>query len=156
LPDGAVYRHGSEPRALTQTRRRADREQGRARPARKPDSQIGGKVDMKALRQALMVVAVLLVTAAPVFAQAKGPPPSFTTEVFSGAAMGAGFGAGLIIIGAGYGFGRIGSAALEGMARQPEVAGRVQVAMIIIAALLEGATFFALLICLNVGGVALW
>jgi F-type H+-transporting ATPase subunit c len=111
---------------------------------------------MKTLRQALAVVAVLLVTAAPVFAQGKGPPQSFTTEVFSGAAMGAGFGAGLIIIGAGIGFGRIGSAALEGMARQPEVAGRVQTAMIIIAALLEGATFFALLICLNVGGVALW
>jgi F-type H+-transporting ATPase subunit c len=109
---------------------------------------------MKTLRQGLVAVAVVLVAAAPVFAQAKGTPP--TTEVFSGAAMGAGFGAGLIIIGAGIGFGRIGSAALEGMARQPEVAGRVQVAMIIIAALLEGATFFALLICLNVGGIAMW
>jgi F-type H+-transporting ATPase subunit c len=109
---------------------------------------------MKALRVVLVAVAVVLVTAAPVFAQQKGTPPN--TQVISGAAIGAGLGAGLIIIGAGYGFGRIGSAALEGMARQPEVAPRVQVAMIIIAALLEGATFFALLICLNVGGVAQW
>ena len=46
-------------------------------------------------------------------------------------------------LGAGYGFGKIGAAALEGMARQPEVAGQLQTGMIVIAALLEGATFFA-------------
>ena len=40
------------------------------------------------------------------------------------------------------------------MARQPEVAGRVQTAMIVIAALLEGATFFALVICIVVAGKA--
>ena len=38
------------------------------------------------------------------------------------------------------------------MARQPEIAGKIQTAMIVIAALLEGATFFALLVCLQVGG----
>ena len=38
------------------------------------------------------------------------------------------------------------------MARQPEIAGRIQTGMIVIAALLEGATFFALLICIQVGG----
>jgi F-type H+-transporting ATPase subunit c len=69
--------------------------------------------------------------------------------ILSGAAVGAGVGAAITIIGAGYGFGRIGSAALESMARQPEVAGRVQTAMIVIAALLEGATFFALLVCIQ-------
>ena len=68
--------------------------------------------------------------------------------------MGAGLGAALTIIGAGWGFGRIGAAALESMARQPEVAGRVQTAMIVIAALLEGATFFALVICIIVAGKA--
>jgi F-type H+-transporting ATPase subunit c len=67
---------------------------------------------------------------------------------------GAGLGAGLIIIGAGIGFGRIGSSALESMARQPETAGKVQTAMIIIAALLEGATFFALIICIQLAGKA--
>jgi len=60
--------------------------------------------------------------------------------------------AGITIVGAGWGFGRIGAAALESMARQPEIAGRIQTAMIVIAALLEGATFFALLICIQVGG----
>ena len=65
---------------------------------------------------------------------------------------GAGLGAGLVIIGAGLGFGRIGGAALDGMARQPEVANKVQTAMIIIGALLEGATFFGLIVCILAAG----
>src|SRR5437870_2210969 len=59
-------------------------------------------------------------------------------------AWGAGLGAGLVIIGAGLGFGKIGASALESMARQPQTAGQVQTAMIIIGALLEGVAFFAL------------
>jgi F-type H+-transporting ATPase subunit c len=70
---------------------------------------------------------------------------------FGSPAWGAGIGAGLIIIGAGLGFGKIGAAALESMARQPETAGRVQTAMIIIGALLEGVVFFALVICFLMG-----
>jgi F-type H+-transporting ATPase subunit c len=62
---------------------------------------------------------------------------------FSGA-----FGAGLVVIGAGLGIGKLASAALESMARQPEVAGSIQTAMIIAAALIEGFTFFALYICM--------
>ncbi len=57
-------------------------------------------------------------------------------------------GAGIVIIGAGLGIGRIGASAVESMARQPEVAGNVQTAMIISAALIEGAAFFALIICI--------
>lgn len=53
-------------------------------------------------------------------------------------------GAGLIIIGAGIGLGKIGEAAMQGIARQPEAAGKIQTAMIIIAALLEGVAFAAL------------
>lgn len=68
------------------------------------------------------------------------------------ARWGAGLGAGLVIIGAGLGFGRIGGAALDGMARQPEVANKVQTAMIIIGALLEGATFFGLIVCILAAG----
>jgi F-type H+-transporting ATPase subunit c len=64
-----------------------------------------------------------------------------------GPGWGAGLGAGLVIIGAGIGFGRIGGSALESMARQPQTAGQVQTAMIIIGALLEGVAFFALVIC---------
>ena len=61
---------------------------------------------------------------------------------FSGA-----FGVGLVVIGAGMGIGKLASAALESMARQPEVAGSIQTAMIIAAALIEGFTFYALFIC---------
>lgn len=57
------------------------------------------------------------------------------------------FGAGLVVIGAGLGIGKLASAALESMARQPEVAGNIQTAMIIAAALIEGFTFYALYIC---------
>jgi F-type H+-transporting ATPase subunit c len=57
------------------------------------------------------------------------------------------FGAGLTTCGAAYGIGRLASSALESMARQPEVAGSIQTAMIISAALIEGFTFFALVIC---------
>ncbi|MEE8368875.1 MAG: ATP synthase F0 subunit C [Thermoanaerobaculia bacterium] len=60
--------------------------------------------------------------------------------------MGAGIGAGLVIMGAGAGIGRIGASAVESMARQPEAAGQIQTAMIITAALIEGAALFGLII----------
>ena len=53
-------------------------------------------------------------------------------------------GAGLIFIGAGIGLGQIGGKAMEGIARQPEAAGKISTNMIIIAALLEGLAFGAL------------
>ena len=87
---------------------------------------------------ALMVLGVLAV-ASPALAQEAGG-----TNILSGAAIGAG----LIILGAGFGIGRIGSSAVESMARQPEVAGNIQTGMIISAALIEGATFFALIVCM--------
>ena len=62
--------------------------------------------------------------------------------------LGGAFGAGLVLLGAGYGISKIGAAAVESMARQPEVAGKIQTAMIIAAALIEGATFFALIVCM--------
>lgn len=61
--------------------------------------------------------------------------------------MGAGIGAGLVAIGAGIGIGRIGGSAMEAMARQPEAAGRVQTAMLIIAALIEVIALFGVVIC---------
>ena len=60
----------------------------------------------------------------------------------------AGVGAGLIAIGAGFGLGKIGAAALEGTARQPEAGSDIRTTMIIIAALLEGAAMLGLVICL--------
>jgi F-type H+-transporting ATPase subunit c len=100
---------------------------------------------MKLAKLLALVFIVLLLVATPATA-ADGP----TSVTLSGAAVGAGIGAGLVLIGAGWGFGRIGAAALDGMSRQPEVRGNIQTAMIIIAALLEGATFFALLVCMLV------
>lgn len=60
----------------------------------------------------------------------------------------AGIGAGLTVIGAGLGLGKIGTAALEGTARQPEAGSDIRTTMIIIAALLEGAAMLGLVICL--------
>jgi F-type H+-transporting ATPase subunit c len=91
----------------------------------------------------------LLLHATPALAQAKGDMPSSVS--FSGAGLAAGLGMGLSIIGAGLGLGRIGSAALEAMARQPEAAPRVQTAMIIVAAMLEGATLASVALCFVVG-----
>ena len=62
--------------------------------------------------------------------------------------MGAGIGAGIVAIGAGMGIGRIGGAANEGIARQPEAAADIRGGSIILAALIEGASFFGLLVCL--------
>jgi len=62
----------------------------------------------------------------------------------------AGMGAGLAAIGAGIGIGKIGGSALEAMARQPEQAGDLRANMIVAAALVEGAVFFAIVVCLLV------
>ncbi len=64
--------------------------------------------------------------------------------------MGAAIGAGLAAIGAGIGIGRIGASAVEGIARQPEAAGKIQGVMLVIAALVEVAALFGLVICLLV------
>ncbi len=61
--------------------------------------------------------------------------------------LGGPIGAGLVVIGGGFGIGRIGAAAVESMARQPEAAGQINMAMIITAAMVEGATLFAVLGC---------
>ncbi len=134
---------------------------------------------MKKLTQLAVLVATVLLVAAPVLAEsglpglpgsqgkekpdeaaAHGatPAPGGAAATAPAAAAakdkglfilaGAAFGCGLIILGAGYGIGRIGSAAVESMARQPEVAGNINTAMIISAALIEGVTFFALIVCL--------
>ena len=62
----------------------------------------------------------------------------------------AGLGAGLVVIGAAFGLGKIGVAALEGTARQPEAGSALRTTMIIIAAMLEGAAMLGLVICFMV------
>ncbi len=104
-------------------------------------------------------VLVLLMCAAPALAAAEketpadkaaagGTPAGTAANPTALIWLGGAFGAGLIIIGAGYGIGKIGSSAVESMARQPEVAGNISTAMIISAALIEGATFFGLIVCI--------
>lgn len=67
----------------------------------------------------------------------------------SGAAMlGAAIGAGLVVIGGGAGIGRIGGSAVESMARQPEASGSINGVALITAAMIEGATLFAVVVCL--------
>jgi len=68
------------------------------------------------------------------------------------AMLGAGIGAGLAVIGAGLGIGRIGGQAVEGMARQPEAAGTIQTAALILAALIEGAALFAIVVSFLIQG----
>lgn len=65
-----------------------------------------------------------------------------------GKGLGAGIGAGLAVLGGGLGIGRLAASAMEGTARQPEAAGDIRLGMIIAAALIEGFTFFGIVVCL--------
>ncbi|RJP82699.1 MAG: ATP synthase F0 subunit C [Candidatus Zixiibacteriota bacterium] len=69
-------------------------------------------------------------------------------ETLALAFMGAGLGAGAVTIGAALGIGRIAGQAMDGIARQPEAAGKIQTAMLISAALIEGVAFFNAVICM--------
>jgi F-type H+-transporting ATPase subunit c len=60
----------------------------------------------------------------------------------------ASIGAGLAVIGAGLGIGRIGGSAMDAIARQPEAAGKIQLAMLIAAVLIEGVALFAVVVAL--------
>jgi F-type H+-transporting ATPase subunit c len=62
--------------------------------------------------------------------------------------LAAGIGAGMAVIGAGLGIGKLAAAAMDGTARQPTATGDIRTSMIIAAALIEGATLFAVVVCL--------
>jgi F-type H+-transporting ATPase subunit c len=94
----------------------------------------------------------MFASVAPVHAQADGATAPATSRdggllTTDGARkLGGSIGAGLAIIGGGAGIGRIGASAVESIARQPEAAGQISTAMIITAALIEGATLFAVVV----------
>jgi F-type H+-transporting ATPase subunit c len=67
---------------------------------------------------------------------------------FSLGYLAAGLGAGMAVIGAGIGIGKLAAAAMDGTARQPTATGDIRTSMIIAAALIEGATLFAVVVCL--------
>jgi F-type H+-transporting ATPase subunit c len=93
-----------------------------------------------------LALLVLLLSASPALATVRDDKEG--TGSFYGTAVGVGLGTALTMVGAGLGFGRIGAAALESMARQPDVAPRLFTTMLLIGALLEGATFFSLIVSL--------
>jgi F-type H+-transporting ATPase subunit c len=64
------------------------------------------------------------------------------------ALLGAGIGSGIVALGVGIGMGRIGGSAVEAIARQPDEVGKIQTAMIIASALIEGVALFGVLVCL--------
>jgi len=104
-------------------------------------------MNQKKLSKIALVVAVLglaLVFAPAAFAQEEGGAAAATAGGLG--KMGGAIGAGLAVIGAGLGIGRIGGSAVESMARQPEMAGQINTAMIVTAAMVEGAALFAVVV----------
>ena len=97
------------------------------------------------VRFALVAVVAFGFCAMPAFAAepmgAQNAPPSNLLPLVA-------LGAGLVTVGGGLGIGLLAKAAMEGIARQPEAAGSIRGAMIVAAALIEGFTFFALIVCI--------
>ncbi len=91
---------------------------------------------MQSVRVAVYALAFFALSAAPAAAADGG-----------GVMIPGAIGAGLVAIGAGLGIGKLAASAVEGMSRQPEVAGTIQVAMLLAAALIEGFTFYAIYVC---------
>ena len=71
------------------------------------------------------------------------------------ALLGLGLGLGLLVIGAGYGIGRLAGSAMDGIVRQPEAAGNIRGTAIVLAALIEGFTFLAIIFVLLLGNGAI-
>ncbi len=91
-------------------------------------------------------IPLCVLLAIPAVASAADPVVTGVAAELRGASMGKGLavlGGGLAVLGAGMGIGLIGKGATESMARQPEAAGKVQTAAIILAVFIEGATLFA-------------
>ncbi len=106
------------------------------------------------LALALIVAGTLLIGNAVAYGQDDTPGQNAAASggTFLGdrgaANLGGAIGAGLVLMGGGWGIGRIGGSAVESMARQPEASGSISTAMIITAAMVEGATLFGVLVCL--------
>ncbi len=102
---------------------------------------------MKLVKSAVLALGMVLL--AQVAASAQGTTPAASAEAVNSPLVDLrAIGASMVIIGAALGIGGLTKSAVESMARQPEMAGNIQTAMIISAALIEGVTFFALIIIL--------
>ena len=96
----------------------------------------------------VMIVPVLLAQAAEAAPEAAAGASGWGLLARGLGILGGVLGAGLIVIGAARGIGQLAGSAVEAIARQPEAGGRIFTTMIIAAALIEGVTLFALIICL--------
>lgn len=94
---------------------------------------------------------VTLFAASPALAQDTAAAVHAAGAVNPGLGIGGGIAAGLAAVGAGIGIGRIGGSALESIARQPEMAGKIFIQMILTAALVEGVALFAVVVGLLIG-----
>lgn len=130
-------------------RRDCDGEFGQAAAPRAVDNERDGTMDRTRMSRLalgfLAVGAAMLLAPSVALAQGAEEAASFLTS--NGAAwLGGAIGAGLAIMGGASGIGRIGGSAVESMARQPSAAGQISTAMIITAAMIEGATLFAVVV----------
>ena len=130
-------------------RRDGDGDSAKAAAPRAAENERDTMMDRKQWGRAVLAVAVaglaVMLTPAAVSAQEAGEAATFLTG--NGAAwLGGAIGAGLAIMGGAAGIGRIGGSAVESMARQPAAAGQISTAMIITAAMIEGATLFAVVV----------
>jgi F-type H+-transporting ATPase subunit c len=98
------------------------------------------------LKSCLMGAAALALLPAAALAAGPAAPPEATVVVPNVVKGLAAIGAGLAVIGGGVGIGLVGKGAVESIARQPEAAGKIQINMILAAALIEGATLFAVVV----------
>jgi len=99
----------------------------------------------------MILAAALMITAGTAFGQTAEEAHAQAVELQKAPNVGWGYaggaiGAGLALVGGGIGIGLIGSGAVQGVARQPEAAGKIQIQMLIAAALVEGATLFAIVV----------
>jgi F-type H+-transporting ATPase subunit c len=117
------------------------------------------KLALLAIGLGMVMMLLPALPAAAQEAEADAPAAAADEESYFLTTRGAGklggaIGAGLAIMGGAAGVGRIGAAAVESMARQPEAAGRINTAMIVTAAMVEGAALFAIVVGLLAALVA--
>jgi F-type H+-transporting ATPase subunit c len=132
--------------------------EGRTAPHAAKDTKGPFDMSKRVARISLMMIALgfalMFASVAPAMAQdeavqeARAAEGSYFLTSDGAGKLGGAIGAGLVIMGGAAGVGRIGGSAVESMARQPEVAGQISTAMIITAAMVEGATLFAVVVAL--------
>lgn len=151
----APRREGAKPHAAQNLETQSHRTQNSEPRTQNPELTNPQEI-IKPMNKIIAIVAAFVTLS--VFAAA--PATAATTMLAAastpgwGIGIGYGLAAGLAVVGAGIGIGRIGGSAVESIARQPEMAGRIFVNMILTAALVEGVALFAVVVSLLGMGAA--